>query len=182
MSQRSHIEVGRWEARHYDLMMDLLLVGRYQAFIERAIERAGIRQGDAILDLGSGTGRNIRVMLEALGPTGRVVGVDISQEMLRQARQRCRGYSEAVFLKGRIEEPLPFHEEFDKAFICFALHGFEDEDKEKVIANARRALKSGGILWILDYNEFDLNCQWFPFRWAFRRLNANWRVSFCPWT
>jgi ubiquinone/menaquinone biosynthesis C-methylase UbiE len=178
MSQRSHIEVGRWGARHYDLMMDLLLVGRYQAFIGQAIERVGIRQGDEILDLGSGTGRNIRVMLDALGPTGRVVGVDISQEMLRQARQRCRGYSEAVFLKRRIEEPLPFHEEFDKAFICFTLHGFEDEDKEKVIANARRALKPGGAFWILDYNEFDLNRQWFPFRWIFRRFECELASEF----
>jgi len=178
MSQRSHIEVGRWEARHYDLMMDLLLVGRYQAFIERAIERAGIRQGDAILDLGSGTGRNIRVMLEALGSTGQVVGLDISQEMLRQARKRCRAYPQVAFLNRRIEEPLSFAEEFDKAFICFTLHGFEDEDKERVIANAHRALKPGGTFWILDYNEFDLDRQWFPFRWAFRHFECELASEF----
>jgi ubiquinone/menaquinone biosynthesis C-methylase UbiE len=53
MSQRSHIEVGGWGACHYDLMMDLLLVGRYQAFIEQTIERIDIRRGDAILDLGA---------------------------------------------------------------------------------------------------------------------------------
>jgi ubiquinone/menaquinone biosynthesis C-methylase UbiE len=178
MSQRSHIEVVGWGARHYDLAMDLLLVGRYQAFIERAIKRMDIRRGDAILDLGSGTGRNIRVMLEALGPTGRVVGVDISQEMLGQARQRCRSFPEVAFLKRRIEEPLPFHEEFDKAFICFTLHGFEDEDKERVIANALRALKPGGVLWILDYNRFDLDRQWFLFRWAFRRLECELASEF----
>jgi len=175
MSQRSHIEVVGWGARHYDLAMDLLLVGRYQAFIERAIKRMDIRRGDAILDLGSGTGRNIRVMLQALGPTGRVVGVDISQE---QARQRCRGFPEAAFLKRRIEEPLPFHEEFDKAFICFTLHGFEDEDKERVIANAVRALKPGGVFWILDYNRFDLDRQWFPFRGAFRRFECELASEF----
>ena len=178
MSRRSHVEVRGWGARHYDLTMDLLLVGRYQAFIERAIKRMDIRQGDAILDLGSGTGRNICVMLKALGPTGRVVGVDISQEMLRQARHRCRAYPEAVFLERRIEEPLPFHEEFDKAFICFTLHGFENEDKERVIANARRALKPGGVFWVLDYNEFDLDRQWFPFRWAFRRFECELASEF----
>ncbi len=178
MSQRSHIEVGGWGARHYDLMMDLLLVGRYQAFIEKAIQRMGIRKGDAILDLGSGAGRNICVMLEALGSTGRVVGVDISQEMLRQARQRCRAYPHVSFLNRRIEEPLPFHKEFDKAFISFTLHGFEDEDKERVIANADRALKPGGIFWILDYNEFDLDRQWFPFRWAFRHFECELASEF----
>jgi ubiquinone/menaquinone biosynthesis C-methylase UbiE len=71
MSQRSHVEVGERAARRYDLTMDLLLVGRYQAFIEKAIERMDIRQGDAILDLGSGTGHNICVMLKVLGPTKR---------------------------------------------------------------------------------------------------------------
>jgi len=178
MSQRSHIEVGGWAAHHYDLTMDLLLVGRYQAFIEKAIARMDIRQGDAILDLGSGTGRNICVMLKVLGSTGRVVGVDINQEMLRQAQQRCRGHPQVSFLNRRIEEPLPFHEEFDKAFISFTLHGFEDEDKERVIANAYQALKPGGIFWILDYNEFDLDQQWFPFRWAFRRFECELTSEF----
>jgi demethylmenaquinone methyltransferase/2-methoxy-6-polyprenyl-1,4-benzoquinol methylase len=178
MSRRSHIEVEGWGARHYDLMMDLLLVGRYQDFIERAIKQMDIRRGDAILDLGSGTGRNIGVMLKVLGTTGRVVGVDISHEMLSQARQRCRAYAQVTFLNRRIEEPLPFRQEFDKAFICFTLHGFEDEDKERVIANAHRALKPGGVFWILDYDEFDLDRQWFPFRRAFQHFECELASEF----
>ena len=172
MSQRSHVEVKGWGARHYDLMMDLLLMGRYQSFIKEAIGRMHIRQEDAILDLGSGTGRNICVMLKSLGSTARAVGVDISQEMLQQARKRCHPYPQVTFLEHRIEEPLPFREEFDKAFISFTLHGFEDEDKERVTANAHRALRPGGTFWILDYNEFDLDRQWFPFRWAFQRFEC----------
>jgi len=172
MSQRSHVEIEGRGARHYDLMMDLLLMGRYQAFIEGAIERMDIRRGEAILDLGSGTGRNICVMMRFLGSTGRVVGLDIGQEMLQQSRQRCQPYPQVTFMEQRIEEPLPFHEEFNKAFICFTLHGFEDEDKERVIANVHRALKPGGIFWILDYDEFDLDSQCFLFRWAFRHFEC----------
>lgn len=178
MPQRSHIEVGGWAAHHYDLTMDLLLLGRYQAFIEQAIEQMDIRQGDAIVDLGSGTGRNICVMVRALDSTGRVVGVDINQEMLRQAQQRCQAYPQVSFLNRRIEEPLPFQEEFDKAFISFTLHGFEDEDKERVIANVHQALKPGGIFWLLDYDEFDLDRQWFPFRWAFRHFECELASEF----
>jgi len=176
--QRSHIEAAGKGAHHYDLMMDLLLVGRYQAFIERAIKQMNIRKADAILDLGSGTGRNICAMLEALGPTGQVVGVDISPEMLQQARQRCRAYPQVSFLKQRIEESLPFHEKFDKVFISFALHGFEDEDKERVIANAHWAMKPGAFFWILDYNEFDLDRQWFPLRWGFRHCECELASEF----
>ena len=178
MSQRSHIEIRGWEARHYDKMMDLLLVGRYRAFIEQAVQRMDVRKGDAILDLGSGTGRNICMMLKVLGVTGRVVGVDISQEMLRQARQRCQAYPQVAFLNRRIEEALPFQEEFDRAFISFTLHGFEDEDKERVVANVHRALKPGGLFWILDFNEFDLDSQWLPFRWGFRRFECELASEF----
>lgn len=178
MSHRSHIEVGGWAARNYDLMMDLLLVGRYQAFVQRAIKLMDTRRGDAILDLGSGTGRNICVMVRALDSIRRVVGVDINHEMLRQAQQRCHAYPQVSFLNRRIEEPLPFHEEFDKAFISFTLHGFEDEDKDRVIANAYQALKPGGMFWILDFNEFDLDRQWFFFRWAFRRFECELASEF----
>ncbi len=111
MSQRSHVEIGGWGARHYDLMMDLLLLGRYHTFIEGAIGRMNLHKGDAVLDLGSGSGRNICVMMRSLGDTGRVVGVDIGPEMLQQARRRCQPYPQVTFLKRRIEEPLPFREE-----------------------------------------------------------------------
>ena len=178
MSQRSHGEFTGGAARHYDLVMDLLLLGRYQAFIEQAIGRMGIRRGETILDLGSGTARNICLMLEVLGSTGRVIGVDSSQDMIQQARRRCHDYPQVTFLRRRIEEPLPFHEAFDKACICFTLHSLEDEDKERVIANVRRALKLGGILWILDFNEFDLERQWLPFRWAFRRIECELGIEF----
>jgi ubiquinone/menaquinone biosynthesis C-methylase UbiE len=178
MSQRSHGEFRGSAVRQYDLVMDLLLLGRYQAFIEQAIRRMDLRPGDAILDLGSGTGRNTLVMLEALGSAGRVLGVDSSQDMVQQAQQRCRAYPQVTFLRQPIEEPLPFHEEFDKTFVSFTLHSLEDEDKERVLANARRALKPGGMLWILDFNEFDLHRQWLPFQWAFRRIECELGIEF----
>jgi len=176
--QRSHGEFTGGAARHYDLVMDLLLLGRYQAFVEQAIGRMDIHSGETILDLGSGTARNICLMLEFLGPTGRVIGVDSSQDMVQEARRRCRDYPQVTFLQRRVEEPLPFHEVFDKACLCFTLHSLEDEDKERALANARRALKPGGILWILDFNEFDLERQWLPFRWAFRRIECELGIEF----
>jgi ubiquinone/menaquinone biosynthesis C-methylase UbiE len=178
MSQRTHGEFTGWAARHYDLLMDLLLMGGYQSFVEQAIHGMDLQKGDAVLDLGSGTGRNVCIMLKALGPEGRVVGVDSSPDMVQQAQERCRTYPHVEFLRGRIEEPLPFHEEFDKVFIAFVLHSLEDDDKERVIANAHRALQSGGILWILDFSEFDLDRQSFPFRWVFRRIECELGIEF----
>jgi ubiquinone/menaquinone biosynthesis C-methylase UbiE len=178
MSQRSHGEFRGSAVRHYDLVMDLFLLGRYQAFIEQAIRRMDLRQSDSILDLGSGTGRNILVMLKSLGSSGRVVGVDSSQDMVQQARERCRAYPQVTFLRQPIEEPLPFHEEFDKVFVAFTLHSLEDQDKGRVLANVHRALRPGGILWILDFNEFDLERQWPTFQWAFRRIECELGIEF----
>jgi ubiquinone/menaquinone biosynthesis C-methylase UbiE len=178
MSQRTHAEFTGRAVRHYDRFMDLLLLGRYQAFIEQAVQRMDLREGDAILDLGSGTGRNICVMLKVLGPNGRVIGVDSSQDMVRQAQQRCHAYPHVAFLKRQIEEPLPFHEAFDKACLSFTLHSLEDEDKERVLANVRRALKPNGTLWILDFNEFDLEQQWLPFRWVFHLIECELGIEF----
>ena len=178
MSQRSHGEFRGSAVRNYDLVMDLLLLGRYQAFIEQAIQRMDLRQGETILDLGSGTGRNILVMLKSLGSSGRVVGVDSSRDMVQQARERCRAYPQVTFLRQPIEEPLPFHEEFDKTFVSFTLHSLEDEDKKRVLANARRALEPGGMLWILDFNEFYLDRQWRTFQWIFRRIECELGIEF----
>jgi ubiquinone/menaquinone biosynthesis C-methylase UbiE len=178
MSERTHGEFTGAAVRHYDRTMDLFLLGRYQNFIERAIGRMNIRRGDAILDLGSGSARNICVMLRMLGDTGRVVGVDSSGDMIQYARQRCSEHPQASFIHQRIEEPLPFCDEFDKVVIAFALHSLEDEDKVKVLRNVRRALRRDGILWILDFNEFDLERQWPTFRWAFRRIECDLGIEF----
>lgn len=57
-------------------------------------------------------------------------------------------------------------------FISFVLHGFEDEDKLRIIANARTALRPGGSLWILDYDEFDLERTRRPLRWLFTHFEC----------
>ena len=57
-------------------------------------------------------------------------------------------------------------------------HGFEDDDKERIIANAQEALKPGGTLWILDYAEFVLEDLWFPLRWAFIQFECELAVEF----
>ena len=178
MAPRSKVEISGLWARHYDLAMDLLFLGRHRHFMRAVVDRMEIEPGDEILDLGSGTGRNTCLMMELLGPTGRVVGMDTSEEMLGQSRRRCRFYPQVDFMKARIEQPLEFHEEFDKVSLFFVLHGFEDNEKERIIRNARKALKPGGTLWVLDYDEFKLDKLWFPLRWAFTHLECELAVEF----
>jgi len=178
MAPRSRVEISGWLARHYDLMMDLLFLGGHRRFMRNVLAKMRIGSGDEILDLGSGTGRNACLMMDALGRTGRLVGVDISEEMLGQSQRRCRPYPQVEFVEARIERPLGFRREFDKACLFFVLHGFEDADKENIIANAHRALNPGGTLWILDYGQFQLDRLWFPLRWAFTHLECELALEF----
>lgn len=164
---RSKVEVGTKEARYYDLGMSLISLGIYPRFIKRVVDRMDIQPGQMILDLGSGTGRNDCLMGYKIGSQGKILGLDISNKMLSIANKRCQTYANIQFSQQRIEEPLAYHEEFDKVFISFVLHGFEDAQKLDIISNARQALKQGGIFYILDYNEFDLGKLWLPLRWAF---------------
>lgn len=152
----SKVEVTGTEARHYDFFMNLITAGTYPFFIRRAVKDMHIQPADRILDLGCGTGRNISLMKKYLSNAGGVLGLDIGMEMLEQARRRFANHPHIAIEKRRIEEPLPYQDEFNKVFISFVLHGLIQEDRLKVIANASRALKPGGEFIILDYNEFDL--------------------------
>jgi S-adenosylmethionine-diacylgycerolhomoserine-N-methlytransferase len=57
-----------------------------------AIDALGLRLGDRVLDLGCGTGLNLRHLQRRIGPTGRVIALDASPSMLRQAARRARRY------------------------------------------------------------------------------------------
>lgn len=177
-SPRSKVEVKDWEARYYDVFLNLVSVGRYSHFIKEVIGRMDIKPGQSILDLGSGTGRNDFFMAQKIGPQGKIVGLDISDVMINRAKKRCCRYSNVTFKKLRIEQPLAYEEEFDKVFISFTLHGFEDAQKVGIIRNAYQALKPGGTFYVLDYAEFDIDKMWFPLRWAFTRWECQLAVEF----
>ncbi|MFP3974969.1 MAG: class I SAM-dependent methyltransferase [Dehalococcoidia bacterium] len=177
---RSRVEVGAGLARYYDLLLSVLSAGYYPYLIRRVIRKMNIQPGQSILDLGSGTGSNDCLMVAKVGRRGRIVGLDISDEMLAQARKRCHTHTNTSFEKQRIELPLGHlgEHKFDKVFICFALHGFENDQKLGIIHNAYEALKPGGAFYIMDYNEFDFGKVWFPIRWIFSHLECELAVEF----
>ncbi|MBC8429522.1 MAG: class I SAM-dependent methyltransferase, partial [Dehalococcoidia bacterium] len=131
--------------------MNVISLGYYPLLIKKVIGKMDIQPGQSILDLGSGTGRNDCLMAQKIGPRGKILGLDISKEMLSLSRRRCRPYANVQFREQRVETLLTYQEEFDKVFISFVLHGFEDAQKVRIISNAYWALKPGGLFYILDY-------------------------------
>jgi len=174
----SKVETKRFTARHYDAFMNIVSFGRYSSFIEKTIRLMGIKPQDRIIDFGAGTGRNARLMLKYLSPRGKLLGIDISEVMISQFKKRCANFPNAQIMNARIDEPLPFKEEFDKVFISFVLHGFPQNVREIIIDNAFKALKNGGGFIILDWNEFSLKSLPFYQRMLFRFIECPYAFDF----
>ncbi len=68
---------------YYDLQL-----APYEALRRCAVERLGLQPGQVVLDIGCGTGMSLGLLQQAVGPQGKVIAVDQSQEMLEQARRR----------------------------------------------------------------------------------------------
>lgn len=80
----------------------------------RTIERLSLGAGDVVLDVGCGTGLSFAPILERIGPSGKLLGVELSPEMIGLARERCdrEGWRNVILLESTIED-APLGETFD---------------------------------------------------------------------
>ena len=111
---------------------------------------AELREGETVLDLGSGGGIDVILSAKRVGPTGRAYGVDMTDEMLALAQRNAQeaGIDNAIFLKGVIESvPLPA-ESVDVAISNCVIN--LSVDKPAVLAELARVLRPGGRLGISD--------------------------------
>ncbi len=168
----SKVEVKGMEAKYYDILMNIITVGWYPSFIKKAIGDLELKEGERVLDLGAGTGRNALLMREYIGRSGEVRALEIGAVMQETFRRKTSGYSNLILENRRIDEPLPYHEEFDCVFISFVLHGFIQEKRDRIIENAFRALKPGGRFAILDYANFDVDRAPRWVRFAIRKVEC----------
>ena len=169
---RPHIEITGPVARFYDLLVFIGTAGLYQRILKRTIEEMEIEPNSRILDLGAGTGKNACMMRKNLSTDGNIVALEIGKQMQRQFQKKCRQYPNVNLWNIRIETALPFTQEFDKVLLSFVIHGFQQEQQQKILSNAFGALKPGGTLYILDWNEMKLEEQGLIFRFFMKKIEC----------
>ncbi|MCP4283357.1 MAG: bifunctional demethylmenaquinone methyltransferase/2-methoxy-6-polyprenyl-1,4-benzoquinol methylase UbiE [Gammaproteobacteria bacterium] len=141
-------------ATRYDLMNDLMSMGVHRLWKRFAVELAGVRPGQRVLDLASGTGDLAARFAGLTGPDGLVVMSDINAAMLEQGRHRMadQGLVGNLLYTQINAEQIPFPDNsFDCITIGFGLRNVTN--KQKALSAMYDALKPGGRVLILEFSH-----------------------------
>lgn len=141
-------------APRYDFLNRLLSFRRDVAWRRFTARRAGLKPGDSVLDVATGTGDLAFDLAAVVGREGRVVGLDFTEEMLVRARAKADklGLSGVCrFVQGNALD-LPFEDdEFDAATIAFGLRNVVD--RERCLSEMRRVVRPGGHVLVLEFSQ-----------------------------
>jgi demethylmenaquinone methyltransferase/2-methoxy-6-polyprenyl-1,4-benzoquinol methylase len=141
-------------ASKYDVMNDLMSFGVHRLWKRFAIELAGVRKGQRILDLASGTGDLADRFAGLVGPEGLVIMSDINAAMLNVGRDRMidRGHAGNLQYTQINAEKLPVADNsLDLITIAFGLRNVTDKDA--ALRSMYRALKPGGRALVLEFSK-----------------------------
>jgi ubiquinone/menaquinone biosynthesis C-methylase UbiE len=150
-TQQRLIETYRKKAKHYDITSRLYPAPGYPQRGQRlrAVAALGLRPGDTVIDIACGTGLNFALIEEAIGPDGRIVGVDLTDAMLAQAQDRVgtNGWSNVSLVQSDAAE-FDFPTGADAILSTYALS--QVPECAEVIAHGAASLSEGGRWVVLD--------------------------------
>ena len=160
--ERLQQEFNSWAERGEGPKME----NHHLAITEKTIRRMGLRAGERVLDLGCGSGWASRLLARLVADgsqgSGQVVGLDISDEMIRQARAASRDFDNVMFVQGSAAQ-IPWEENFfDKVLSVESFYYYPDQDR--ALAELFRVMAPHGRLFILInlYKNNVYSLQWVP--------------------
>ena len=152
MSENRVVTAYRKYAENYDLAVKFyrllgIKIGKYRKMTVDSLE---LSKGDTIVELGCGTGLNFPLVLDRIGSEGKLIGVDITDKMLDQARLRVKEneWNNVELVQCDFAE-YDFPKEIDGVFATGALSYSPDYDN--VIKKVHDALKKGKKFALLDF-------------------------------
>jgi ubiquinone/menaquinone biosynthesis C-methylase UbiE len=160
-TQQRLIEIYRRKAKHYDVTSRLYPVPGYPHRSQRvrAIQALRLRPGDTVVDVACGTGLNFAAIEQAIGPDGRIIGVDLTDAMLAQARDRIatNGWSNVSLVQSDAAA-FDFPAEVDAILSTYAMSHVPESGE--VIARGAAALSPGGRWVVVDLKVPDDVPRW----------------------
>jgi demethylmenaquinone methyltransferase/2-methoxy-6-polyprenyl-1,4-benzoquinol methylase len=142
------------EGENYDLVANLYyLIGfREIAYRKKAVAALNLKPGDTVIEIACGTGLNFSFLQNAIGPTGKIIGIDITDKMLERAQRRIEqnGWTNIELIKTDAAEYM-FPEGINGIISVFAITLIPEY--AQIIKNGSRALAKGGRFAILDFKE-----------------------------
>ena len=138
--------------RLYDLLVAVMTGGRERAYRRHLVDLAEIEPGDALLDIGCGTGTLAIAAWHKVQPGGHVTGVDVSPRMIEVANAKARRRGADIAFQTGDAAALPFADNsFDVVTVTTVLHMLGDTRQRDCLGEALRVLRRGGRLLLVDY-------------------------------
>jgi demethylmenaquinone methyltransferase / 2-methoxy-6-polyprenyl-1,4-benzoquinol methylase len=162
-------------AGRYDLMNDLMSGGLHRLWKRFAVRIAAVRPGERVLDLAGGSGDLVSLIATHLGPTGEIWHTDINAAMLKVGRERLADEGRIVPTLQCDAEKLPLRANYFDLVTCgFGLRNMTH--KEVALAEARRVLRPGGRVLILEFSQV-----WRPLKPAYDAYSFNVLPALGKW-
>ena len=155
MSEKLRTEFNQWALDGRGAALE----SHHLPFVESVIEMMALEPRDRCLELGCGEGWASRLLCQKV-PDGSVVGLDIADEMVRNARAKSADCENLMFLLGEAED-IPWQDAFFSKVLCVESFYYY-EDPEKALREIYRVLSPGGSVWIVNHlsKENELSLRW----------------------
>ena len=135
---------------------DLFTWGFERKYANMALSHLSIKEGEAVLEIGFGTGHCLRRIAESIGQKGRAYGIDISTGMLEVTKRRLEkaGLMDRAELYRGDAAALPYGDNtFDAVFMSFTLELFDTPEIPKVLKEIQRVLRPNGRLGVASMSR-----------------------------